>query len=255
MTFRRSVAAAALLGAAVGAAAQEAPTATPYRPSVSTPAALSAPGWLEIEAGLDRDNGPAGARRDSLPYTFKFAFSPDWGIRVGGEALVTQRDDRGGRISGAGDLGVVIKRRFAIDDQSAFGLEGGVSLPTGRRGISAGKPDTTVNGIYSADIGQWHTDINLAFTRVGAIGEGEGRTQALWAASLSHPLDERWGLVGELSGTHRHNADHTTQALVAASYNVSSALVLDFGTARSMRSGPAQWSVFGGFTWLAARLL
>jgi hypothetical protein len=27
------------------------PSVTPYRPSVSTPAALSAPGWLELEVG------------------------------------------------------------------------------------------------------------------------------------------------------------------------------------------------------------
>ena len=70
--------AALALALAMGAAqAQtgELPSATPYRPSVSTPAALSAPGWLEIEAGGLRAGG-GGARRDSLPFTFKLAFTP-----------------------------------------------------------------------------------------------------------------------------------------------------------------------------------
>src|SRR5664279_5250498 len=55
------------------------PSTTPYRPSVSTPAALSAPGWLEIEAGFEHDHAGAGMR-DSVPATFKLAFSPDWGV-------------------------------------------------------------------------------------------------------------------------------------------------------------------------------
>ncbi|HEY2463086.1 MAG TPA: hypothetical protein VGI32_03430, partial [Steroidobacteraceae bacterium] len=74
--------------AGADAIAAEVPVVTPYRPSVSTPAALSAPGWLETEAGVLSSDGGEPARRESLPYTFKYAFSPDWGIRLQGEALV-----------------------------------------------------------------------------------------------------------------------------------------------------------------------
>ncbi|MDQ2928609.1 MAG: hypothetical protein M3R22_10700, partial [Pseudomonadota bacterium] len=44
--------------------ADDSPSTTPYRPSGSTPAALSAPGWIEIEAGFEHDHAGAGARRD-----------------------------------------------------------------------------------------------------------------------------------------------------------------------------------------------
>ena len=64
-------------------AAEDPPSVTPYRPSVSTPAALSAPGWMEVEAGVQINRGNAPARRDSLPYTLKLAFTPDWGIQIG----------------------------------------------------------------------------------------------------------------------------------------------------------------------------
>lgn len=84
-------------------AADGPPAVTPYRPSVSTPAALSAPGWLEIEGGALRARGSGDTRRDSLPYTLKLAFTPDWGVRLGGDAWVRQTDDTGQRISGAGD--------------------------------------------------------------------------------------------------------------------------------------------------------
>jgi hypothetical protein len=41
-----------LMGCAAAAYADDMPAVTPCRPSVSTPAALSAPGWLEVEAGV-----------------------------------------------------------------------------------------------------------------------------------------------------------------------------------------------------------
>jgi hypothetical protein len=232
----------------------DAPSATPYRPSVSTPAALSAPGWLEVEAGVLHERSGGAARNDSLPYTLKLAFTPDWGMRLGGDAWVRQTDDTGQRLSGLGDSSVVLKRRFAIDDASAFGLEGGATLPTGRRGISSGKADYSVTGIFSADIGDYHTDINLGATRAGAVGAGTGRMQALWAASLSKALNDHWGMVGELSGTHQRGVDSTRQLLFAGSLNVSKSLVLDAGLARSLRSGVPDWSVFTGFTLLGPRV-
>jgi hypothetical protein len=234
--------------------AEESPAVTPYRPSVSTPAALSAPGWLELEAGVQADRGNASSRRDSLPFTLKLAFTPDWGVRLGGEAWVRQTDDAGGRISGIGDSSIVLKRRFAVNDTSAFGVEAGVKFPTGRDGISSGKSDTSINGIYSADLGSYHTDINLVATRLDAIDRNSGRMQTLWAASLSRPLNDQWGLVGELSGTHQRAVDSTTQFLFAASYNVSKALSLDAGVGRRWTSGAPGWSFFSGLTALTGRV-
>ena len=255
-TLRR---AALLLAAGTGCSASalaqvapEQPSVTPYRPSVSTPAALSAPGWVEVEAGVLHARGQAEARRDSLPYTVKLAFTADWGVRFGGDAWVRQRDESGQQLSGGGDSSIVVKRRFAIDDASAFGLEAGATLPTGRSGIGSGKSDYSINGIYSADLGDYHTDLNLVATRVGQVDPGASRGQVLWAASLSKSLSDRWGVVGEFSGTRQRGVDGSAQILGAASYNVSKSLVLDAGLARSIRSG--EWSVFTGFTVLAGRL-
>ena len=219
-------------------------------------AALSAPGWLEIEAGYLHDHAESGVLRVSVPVTIKLAFTPDWGIRVGSDAWVRLRDPSGEHATGHGDTAIVVKRRFAVDDDSAFGLEGGATLPTSRHGlgIGSGKPDWALNAIYSADFGAWHTDLNAAATRVGATEAGAGRTQWLGAASLSRSLDEQWGVVAEFSGTAQHGADASRQLLVAASYNVSKRLVLDAGAARSLRSGTPVWSAFTGFTWLAARI-
>jgi hypothetical protein len=230
------------------------PSVTPYRPSVSTPAALSAPGWLEIEVGALHAKGSGSERRDSLPYTLKLAFSPDWGVRVGGDAWVRHTDDVDQHLSGGGDGSIVLKRRFAINETSAFGLEAGATLPVGRKNISSGKSDYSLNAIYSADLGEYHTDLNLVSTRIGAVDAGVSRAQTLWAASLSKSLNERWGIVGELSGTRQRGVDSSSQALFAVSYNVSKSLALDAGVARSIRAGVSDSSVFTGLTVLMARL-
>lgn len=257
-TFIRSLFAAAASCACAATFAQAAsdnqPSVTPYRPSVSTPAALSAPGWLEIEAGGLHVHEGGGARRDSIPYTLKLAFSEDWGVRFGGDAWVGQTDETGQRMHGGGDSSVVLKRRFAVNDASAFGIEAGATIPTGKTGIGSGKSDYSLVGIYSADIGSLHTDLNLASTRVGAVDPGTGRMQTLWAASLSKSFGEQWGGVVELSGTHQRGVDGASQFLMAASYNVSKAMTLDAGFARSLRSGAPSWSAFTGITLLGPRV-
>jgi hypothetical protein len=250
MTF---TACALLLAAQAAQADDGKPAAMPYRPSVSTPAQLSAPGWLELEGGGWRQFG-SDAHRNSLPWTAKLAFNDDWGIRIGGEAWVRQTDELGQTLSGNGLTGIVLKRRFAIDEESAFGLELGATLPTGHSGIVSGKTDTALNAIYSADIGDWHTDLNLITIHLGAPDAGTSHQQTLWAASLSRPLNVALGLVGELSGTNQSGAGSASQFLFAASYSVTKSLVLDAGMARRVSGDAPKWQAVAGFTWVTVRL-
>jgi hypothetical protein len=232
------------------------PAVTPYRPSVSTPAALSAPGWLEIEAGMQRVHETGADTRASVPYTLKLAFSPDWGIRIGGEALVRDVSDQGKEATGLGDTSVVLKRRFAINDHNAFGLELASNLATAAVGLNngSGGTDFSVNSIYSTDLGAWHADLNLAFTRLAEHAPEQGETQTLFAAALSTNVSARWGVVGEVSGTRQHGADSSTQWLCAASFSPSRRLTWDGGVAKAHTAGISTWSVFLGGTVLAGRV-
>lgn len=249
------VAAAAARAADAPAADTDAVQAVPYRPSVSAPAALSAPGWVEVEAGYAHERD-GDARRQSLPWTLKLVFTPDWGVRIGGDAWVRQRAPGMAARSGVGDTGVVVKRRFAVDEQQAFGLEAAVVVPTARDGLHAGsgKPDHGLAAIWSADLGAWHVDANVAATRLGAREPGTRRVEWLYAFAVSHPLYERLGAVAELSGTERGGAGSTRQALAALSYAVTPRLVIDAGAARSLKGGPVAWQAFAGFTWTAWQL-
>lgn len=235
------------------------PEAVPNRPTVSTTAVLSAPGWLEAEVGglytrARPDADPI--RRASLPYSLKLAFSPDWGVRIDGEGWVRQTAIDGTRESGFGDASFVVKRRFPIDTDSAFGLEASYTAPAARRGLGlgSGKPDYSLNAIYSADFGDWHTDLNLVNTRLGSVEPAQGRWQALGAAALSRRIDDRWGVVGEISGTHRHGAPGTAQILGAISYAVFRYAVIDFGAAHGSNRATPTWQAFAGITLVLGKL-
>ena len=243
-----------IIGAVTAQAASDDPTATPYRPTVSTPANLSEPGWLELEIGGQHINGGETAKRDSIPATLKYAFTPDWGIRVGGDALIRQKNTDGSTVSGIGDTSFILKRRFALDENTAFGLEGGVNLPTAKDGLGHGKTDYLLTGIYSANLGPYHTDLNLSAIRLGQVGDGESRLQTAWAAGFSRPIDDHWGIVGELSGTLRKGSPSTAQFLVAASYNYSKRIVFDAGTAVGLNRALPDWTLFAGMTMLIGKI-
>ena len=254
--MKKSFLAIAALGCAAAAHADDdgGPGVVPYRPSVSTPAQLSAPGWLELEAGGLRATGPGGgSSRMTLPYTLKLAFTPDWGVRIGGDAWVRQAAP-GAVQTGVGDTAVVLKRRFAVSDATAWGLELGETFPTAKADIGVGHAQTTVNAIFSSDFAPaWHTDINLNETRQGGSGSSSA-WQTGWAAAVSRNLTDAWGAVGEFSGTHQAGTPGAAQFLAAASWSASNAAVFDFGAAHGLNDASPRWQVFAGVTLRLARL-
>ena len=233
------------------------PDATPYRPTVTTPAALSAPHWLEGEFGgmlaIDQPTG-SSPRRASLPYAVKYAFTDDWGVRLVGETVVHVEGD-GSRETGFGDTGFVVKRRFAVDDRSAFGLEVGALYPTARPDLQlgSGKPDYSINGIYSIDVAGWHGDANIIETRMGAHDD-TSRWQTVAAVAASHPLSERWQFAGELAGSRQSGTSSTAQFLAALSWAAHHDAVIDFGAIRGLNRATPKWQAFTGLTIVIGRI-
>jgi hypothetical protein len=236
----------------IAARAQEEPAITPYRPSVSTPAQLPAPGQLEFELGTISARG-AEPHSDGLPYTFKLAFDKEWGILVGGSAYVRQRG-AGQDAQGFGDTTVTLKRAFIVDDATAYGLELTARAPTANHAIGTGKSDWTVNAIYSRDFGQLHMDANFNETRLGAPDPGTARMQTGASVSFASPIDEHWSTDWEVSGTANPGASSTAQALLAAVYMPNKRLEFDVGFTRGLTSATPHWSLFAGFVVPLARL-
>ena len=188
------------------------PAATPYRPSVSAPAAMSEP--------------------------TKLAFNPDWGLVLGSELGVRRADFSGNTFNSAGDVTALVKHRFATaSEDSAWGVMAGAKLPTANGDIGSGKTDLILTGIFSKDFaGSNHLDLNLGATRPGAYGAGEGRMQYGWAAAWSHGLNDQWSVFAEPSGTYHRAAPSTAQLMLGASYAMRRRTVFDVALARGLTS-------------------
>lgn len=233
-------------------AADEDGAITPYRPSVSNPAQLPAAGQLELELGGLHTRSD-GARRSSVPYDLKLAFSKEWGVLVSGDAHVWLHDDTG-NAQGLGDTFVVLKRAWIVDEATAYGMELSSKLPTANDSIGTGAVDYMVNTIFSRDLGRIHMDANLNAAHLGAADPGSSHTQIGASAAFSTALSERWGLTGEASGTRRAGAASSTQWLTAITYSPSKRLTFDLGVARAAHPAPATNQVFAGVVLPLARL-
>jgi hypothetical protein len=232
------------------------PAATPYRPSVSSPATLSAPGWLDVEFGWQRAKGGGDKARESYPVTAKLAFNKDWGVVIGSELGVRRTDFDNRVYTGVGDTTFLVKHRIpTANEDTAWGVAAGFKSPTAKDTIGSGKADAMVSGIFSTDFSaSQHLDVNLTATRLGRLAEGDGRIQYGWAAALSHSLGEKWTVFGEPSGSYQSGAPSTSQLMFGTSYGYSKRLVFDFAVATGMSSNASDWQAMAGLTALLGRL-
>ena len=104
------------------------PAATPYRPSVSSPADLSAPGHRLEAVGRK----PAATVPLRFSWLLKHAFTEDFGILLGGEAAVLQREATGS-VGAVTAIAAWRSSSAAPGGTSALGLEVGVKGHRGGR--------------------------------------------------------------------------------------------------------------------------
>lgn len=227
--------------------------ATPYRPTISNPAALSAPGWLEVELGFLDVKNPDTTRTKTAPYVLKYAFSKDFGVLLGGDSHMVQVDPDRNRTSGYGDTTLLFKHRWGLSDpDDALGLEWGAKIPTAQNGLGSGTSDTIINGIYSTEVLGTTIDFNLGVNRLGSTAPSEGRHQWSSAIAVSRSLNEKWIVAFEISGTRRTNVTPTSQMLATVAYVVNKRFVVDVGMAKGIHAKDDM--VFAGLTYLLEKI-
>lgn len=234
-----------------------APAVFPYRPTVSNPAGLSAPGWLELETGWLHSQSNDDTLRGSLLYTLKLAFTDSFGVLLGGEGVVDQTDAAGTRTSGGGDTSLLLKHKFNVGEQgAAFGLEYGQIAPATTRALTAGSgtTDYLVNGIYSHYIAGHSIDLNLNYTALGEAQADQARQQWGWAATVTRVINDRWGASVELSGVARTGTQPSDQLLVAMSYQNDRRVSWDAGVSVGLNTPAPKHAVFAGVSVLLGKV-
>ncbi len=234
----------------------DSPSATPFRPTVTSGASISAPGWLELEFGGQRMGGNGFDARNSWPYLLKYSLNDRFALLVGGDSYVAATPAQSALIEGRGDTTLTLKYKAAgAPEGKSYGLEATIKYPTAADGLGSGERDYSLKGIYGFDMANgFHLDTNLMATRVGNIGPDQGQYQWTWAAAISRQIGEAWTLAGDLSGTSQSGAPTTAQFLAAASYAVNKRLVVDTGFASGLNKDTPQFTVFAGLTVLIGKV-
>ena len=256
MRIRWSLAAAALAAARLALGQEPDPhAAMPERPTVATHAYTVAPGWAELEFGLQA--GHLNTTRDlAAPATFKLGLASHlqleltsaW-VRLSGTAAA----------SGAADLVVALKWRLAdsLPVIGDFAIQPAVLLPTGSPDIGTGAVIGSLLLISSQHYGPVEVDVNLGLlTRLSDRGDTP-YTATLWNVAAASAVAGPLGWTAEVFGFPGTSGAAGVAPLVALltgpTYTLREWFVLDAGAIFPL-AGPQSRALYVGLTWNLGRL-
>ena len=245
------------------------PTATPARPTITNPAHIPPPGYLQFEQGFLQANGSPNLQRQfSVVQTTKLSLIHHLMVQVQSQpfahsTLPPTSNDTGDLIFGAQVL-------FTDRDEGHSSVPT-VALAFNHRVRSGTSPDLDIGSfsqgltlLGSGTMHGIHYDANAVFNQqegVNPAGNAIRRGQFGQTLSLTRQLTKKASLSGELW--------HFTQPLVSASrdnlpidranavgllfaggYNLRPNLVFDAGFDHGLTSTSTSWQGFAGFTYL-----
>jgi len=229
-------------------------TAQPERPTVATHAGTVAPGWLEIETGVERDRVDAGASVLSTPTVAKIGLARR--VQLGLIGTVVRPPHAPAAF---GDMAVGVKWRIA-EDAPLLGdvaVLPAVKFPTGSAETGTRTTDESVLLISSHDLGGVAMDLNAGYTRRGGNGQNVPKNATLWTASFGGPLAGRVGWVAECYGLPGTGGPSGAPPLVGflagPTLGVEKWLVFDAGAIVPV-AGPLSRALYAGAVYNVGRM-
>jgi hypothetical protein len=249
---------APLAASAHGQRLQDQHAVQPERPTVATHAGTVAPGWAELETGVELDR-LAGTHTLLTPTTLKIGLGRSVQL-----SLVDSFVRSTGNVpaaSGLGDAALGIKWRLAenLPVMGDFAVLPSIKLPTGsvRRRTGTGTTDTGMLLISSHQLGEVSLDINAGYVRRSGDGSNAPRNATLWTVSGGTPVAGALGWVAELYGLPATSGPAGQDAIVALltgpTVQIHGWLAVDAGIIVPL-AGPQPHAVYAGLVWNIGRL-
>ena len=172
-------------------------TAKPERPTVATHAWTVAPGYAEVETGVEWDDNRDGTHQLSTPTLLKIGLTARTQLGV-----ATQLDRASGSGIGVGDLSLVLKYRVAdhLPVLGALAIIPTLKLPTGASMYGTGTTDVSALLVSSHSLGDLSVDVNLGFTHRFGDASRAPRNATMWTVSAGLPLVGPLGATAEVFG-------------------------------------------------------
>ena len=228
----------------------------PERPTVATHAGTVAPGWLELEAGIERDRFSASTIGYLAPTVFKFGIAEHVQFSVFG-SLSHPSDG----VTGVGDIAAGVKWRL-LDHAPIvgdFALLPSFKLPTGSLGSGTGTGTTDVSllAISSHDVSGVAVDVNVGYTRRSGSGSLVPTSATVWTLSAGGPIAGVLGWTAECYGYPGTGGPAGQAPIVAVlagpTFLVRPWLAFDVGMIVPV-SGPQPHALYAGTVYNVGRL-
>lgn len=258
----RSTFLAVLLGLLASVARAQEPARDPHavqpeRPTVATHAYEVAPGWVEVEAGLEFDRYANRTSGGSAPVVVKMGLAPRLQFDLVGSVVRPASGDA----VGVGDLAVALKWRLAerapvVGD---FALIPSLKLPTAptASGLGTGTTDVGLVLVSSHQFGAVEMDLNVGMTTRSGPDSLAPRSSSVWTASFGGPVVEGLGWTMELYGypatSGRAGASSIVALLGGPTLLVKPWLAFDAGVIVPL-TGPQPRALYLGGVYNAGRL-
>jgi hypothetical protein len=222
--------------------------AQPERPSVATHAFTVAPGWIEIEAGMEFDRYSDHAHGETAPLTAKIGVTRHTQLEV-----QTPLVHSAGLHTAAGDLLVGVKWR-ALDNAPVvanFAVFPTVKFPTGSTSDDAGTGTTDLGIVLisSREFGDVSLDVNVGLVHRVGHDDLAPRESRMWAIAFGGSLRGPVGWAAELYGFPHTSGPAGDESVVATLFGptmkVRGWLVVDAGVIVPL-TGPQPNALYAG---------
>jgi len=232
--------------------------AQPERPTVATHAHTVAPGYLEVETGVQYIN-VSDHRELDVPTLLKIGVTS----HVQADLVQGYVNARTSGVSTTGltDFGVAVKWRL-LDNAPVLGdfaIQPGVTWPTAsRRTTGTGTTALSLLAISSYDVGPVALDLNAGITKRTGDGSRAPKYATVWTVSTgwNFPGSARYGWVAEVFGypgtSGAAGSVPSVGFLTGPTLAVTKSLVLDAGAIFNARGFDGN-SGYLGLTWNLGR--
>ena len=257
MRIRAALFAFALIVIAVTSIhAQENSGPSPDRPGVSTSAEPVGRGVLQLETGVDyareRRAGEESQRRTSVVASLRYGLLDSVELRLDGEPFVALRGAEDA--TDVGDFILGVKWRFLDGGEGALrptlAVFPSVKLPTAPEPIGTERPDFTVLGLATCELGRVALDFNAGAAAVAQRDPDGYLVQAQLIAGISGEVVDRLKLLGEIFYFSRaeRDGDDLVGATVGAVYALTRNLAIDGAVITTLAGRGPDYRLRAGLT-------
>jgi hypothetical protein len=230
--------------------------AQPERPTVATHAYTIAPGYVEIETGV-QEARPRDSTQFIAPMVVKIGILSRLQMEVQGGYMRTAAP--GTTTAGSNDIAVALKQRVldAAPILHDFSVQGAIKFPTGAHDIGTGTTDLSLLLISSRPIGAAELDLNMGYTHRSGDGTTTPTSATFLTASFGMPLYGPLSGVAELFSYPGTSGPAGTPPavglLVGPTLQLRPWLVFDAGTILNVQHMGAN-AIYAGVTYNAGRI-